>query len=142
MITKISENLYLGNKEDVTKVNLDKYGINTVLNVASEVTTRQIEGINNIKLGFRDHVTDIKNATPAINALKDLLKNKENVILVHCRMGISRTPHVVASALSELNGNNYHEVYKELQSIRPIIIPYSLQREREDLNWPSSKKEN
>lgn len=46
-----------------------------------------------------------------------------DTVLVHCAMGQSRSPAVVATALAEKEDMSFEEALKEVEEVRPIANP-------------------
>lgn len=132
MFSKITDQIYLASAKDVTASNLRHTPVTVILNVASDVHDIRIAGVRNEKEGFMDDARQaVRMAGPAIARLVRLLKNGE-VVVVHCQGGASRSPHVVASALAEIQGKSYDEVYAELRQLHPRTIAYSIGQEIRD----------
>lgn len=125
-MTKIRDNLYLGDRNDVQEAKSN--GITAILNVAAEIDDPDIDGIVNKKVGFRDTAQDAALHTDkAIVALKELIDSGK-IVLVHCRMGKSRSPHIVAEYLSEAENKDYFDLYDSIGQMRDIL-DYSLGEE-------------
>jgi protein-tyrosine phosphatase len=134
MKSKIRNNLYISSFDDIDQELIDRYGITAILNVADELSTPNYKGINNYKLGFQDNAFKINGKDiKAKDILKSLL-NKGEIVLIHCRVGASRSPHVMALALSDLENRDYYDVYNEIKKLHPRTISYSLGQEMKDKN--------
>ena len=130
-MTKIRENLYLGSWNSAKPEELKKNGITAVLDVAFDTQIAYFEYHHeplvyhpdefrrvSINLGdYQDNKPYMKDL--AIQTLKAMLYNGEKV-LVHCVAGASRSVYVVVRLLSELEGRSYHDVFEEIQKLRPI----------------------
>lgn len=125
MINKIRENLYLCAADDVIASAVKERQINAILNVSLETTTGPFEGVEIVKAGFRDNPNYIHDGEKAVSVLKAWLTEGKTV-LVHCRAGASRSPHVVAAALSQIENRDYEDVYKELCTLRSRVLKPSL----------------
>tara|TARA_Y100000310_G_C20693897_1_gene824141 strand:+ start:2106 stop:2597 length:492 start_codon:yes stop_codon:yes gene_type:complete len=137
-MSQIRDNLHIANFKDVDQGYVLKHGITAILNVANEVRTPPMpDDIKIIGHAFKDDFKTAKKHGPrAAQKLIDLLEDGENV-LVHCRAGSSRSPHVCALALSAIENTPYHEVYDEIKALHPKTMSYSIQAEIEDkgMGW-------
>ena len=131
MINKIRDNLYLAGAKDITNIALAQYDITAILNVADNVPNvlAYSKDIKLIKQGFKDDAkAALKFGQQAIDTLKSLLFDGEKII-VHCKQGKSRSPHVVAMALSDIEDRDYLEVYDEVCNLHPQTLVYSIGQE-------------
>lgn len=125
-MNKITENIYLGGYDDanVDPRELKAMNISAVLNVGYELHDdyEYGSGIKAIKIGLTD---DMDNSMVmkrlAIDTLKTLMNNNE-IILVHCAMGISRSAYVVTCAIAEMRGISYHDAFDIVNKERPETI--------------------
>lgn len=140
MIDKIRDNLYLGSSRDAELSKLQKLNIKTVLNVANDIPLGSGGGIKWIKQATIDDAYEMfTRGQPAIDKLIELLAQDGNVF-VHCRKGRSRSPHVVAEALCSVEQRDYFDLYREIRTIRPEVIGYSIGQEIVDNNYYGKKK--
>jgi len=126
---KIRHNLYLGDKHDARLIYILKSPITAILNVAEELATEHHRGVISVKSAMRDKADDaiIKTA----NIVKDLqnLISQGHTVLVHCKQGRSRSPHVIATYLSIAENKPYEEIYDEIRKIRTCVLAYSMGQE-------------
>jgi protein-tyrosine phosphatase len=102
--------------------------------VSSDCHTPKINDVKTIEMGFSDDAKIAeKEAQTAINFLCEKIKSG-NTILIHCRKGASRSPHVFASALSIIENRNYNDVYEEIIKLHPRTMSYSIGQEISDLS--------
>ena len=129
MLSKITKNIYLAGSKDITQSALNGLPITAILNVASEVPDISILGVSNYRKGFEDSAESaLAGANDAVRMLLYLIRKGETV-LVHCKAGASRSPHVVASALANLYGYSYDEAYGYVRDLHPRAIEYSIGQE-------------
>jgi protein-tyrosine phosphatase len=132
MISKIRDNLYLSSFADVTLENVSKFGINAILSVAPELQPLKIANVLTIHSGFPDVVEQVNGVDKvAANKLINLLTSGKRVV-VHCKAGASRSPHVVTLALSSIENRDYDSVYKEIRNLHSRTIIYSMRQEMID----------
>lgn len=121
---KVRDNLYLGDYEDSKNLqNLLQHKIKTVLNVAYELDNPHFSPgmINNIKVGLIDDNIEQTNAIVLAKEMLTILLGMKGNVLVHCVMGLSRSPMIIVRALSELEDKSLLEVYEELITLVPSI---------------------
>jgi len=124
--------LVLGSFEesfDVAGV-LQKYGVTHVLNVAEEceVTGGHRVGLEYRKYGMRDDdpTEDITDALARCHAfMRDVLAERDAVVMVHCLEGVSRSACVVAAHLSVVRGLTFDEAMDGLvKRLRLGVDPF------------------
>ncbi len=131
-MNKIRPNLYLGSWRGIDSSEEDwkVAGITAVLNVARDHS--QITHWSNVqftKIGLGDGPDNPPFMIYlAVKTLKHLLAC-DQIVYCHCISGVSRSPHIAALALAELEGRSYQEAYDEIRRIRPEV----LERSRLDL---------
>ena len=64
----------------------------------------------------------------AVDELNRLL-NEGHTVLVHCRHGKSRSPHVIAACLASRENKQYQDVYEEIRKICPRVLWLSMGEE-------------
>ena len=124
-ISKITNRLYLGGApSDVSK--LYKLGIKNVLSVAKEChdEVRGYDGGINLEyVGMRDHSPlSPWMAKQAILTLREMLKRGKT--LVHCGIGVSRSPTIIALywyAMGEVD--SVAQGVRKLKEIRSCVSP-------------------
>jgi protein-tyrosine phosphatase len=52
-----------------------------------------------------------------------------HTVLVHCRHGKSRSPHIVAECIARRNGTDYFQEYAKVKKLRPEVLAYSIGQE-------------
>lgn len=126
-MTKIRENLYLGHEFDAHMDAIAKNKITVSLNVANDLNDSiyPISKLICIKVGLSD---DLTNPPELINLAQVTLKsliNQGHIVLVHCRAGMSRSPHILALYLAASEGVSYSKVWAELRKLRPEVADKS-----------------
>jgi len=131
MFSKIRDNLFLSSAADITDEKIIDNNIDIILNV-SDNSDAISNKANKIEIAFADDVYSAREKSKeAIKFLCDTLEDGKKVV-VHCKQGASRSPHVVAGALSILEDRDYHDVYKEVKTLHSRTMSYSIGREMED----------
>ena len=120
---KIRENLYLGDSSDASWPELlKKEKITAILNVAFEINDKITDpNIKVIKIGLADDAIKQNHMIIlAVNALNELMIRGEKV-LVHCAVGMSRSPFIVANYIAMHETKSLESIYEEMKKIRPIV---------------------
>jgi protein-tyrosine phosphatase len=121
---KIRQNLYLGNLRSALK--LEDNSINAILNV-SETSYRSKVPVYQVSM--KDDVNSIiLKEAEAINILQKLISENKTV-LIHCKHGKSRSPHILAKFISIAENKPYDEIYNEIRSIKTDVLHYSVEQE-------------
>lgn len=123
MISKITENIFIGNADDAKSApHITEAGITAVLNCAMDLDYQQRAAFT-VKVGMIDgkgnKPTDL---LTAVRMLETLLENGHRV-LVHCHEGRSRSPVVVATYMSKTKGMSIETALSELNKLRPLVDP-------------------
>lgn len=128
--SKITENLYLGGAPGPNQAGyLRSLGIRNILSVAKECHDEWITYTHNefnlVYVGMRDHepLPPVL-ARLAITTLRDFLKRGKGKTLVHCGVGISRSPTIISLYwLAKGEVNSYEEGIQKLQALRSVVRP-------------------
>ena len=112
MISKIVDRVYIGDAGDVDIRNLDRMGINTVLDL------RQL----NIDLDHNSE-SSIIGVRAAVERL-EVHYRKNRTILVHCHGGIDRAPFIVALWLHLCDNFTLRDAYALVGEKRPQTIEH------------------
>lgn len=126
-MTKIRPNIFLGHEYDA---HMDAVRINKVtasLNVAEDLNDPlyPIHKLVTVKVGLSD---DKKNSPGMIDLAVATMKHlvdQGHTVLIHCRAGMSRSPHILALYLSGAEGRSYDEIWSELMSLRTEVLSKS-----------------
>ena len=106
--------------------------VRNVMSVARECADTKINShrVNLVHFGFRDQVImDIGMVEAALRSLRAMLRR--GTTLVHCGMGISRSPTIIAlywMAVGKVA--TYEEGIERLKKVRPCVRPNRLVDER------------
>jgi protein-tyrosine phosphatase len=122
-MTRIRPNIYLGHEYDAHMDSINSHRITAVLNVADDLNDPlyPVFKVVTVKIGLSD---DSNNTSDMIDLSVSVLRNlidQGHRVLIHCRAGMSRSPHILALYLSEIESRDYEDIWKELQSFRPEI---------------------
>jgi protein-tyrosine phosphatase len=114
MLTQITKQIWLGDMDDV--LDAFKKGITTILNVAKEISDPYLVDVKLIKVGLVDDaVPQTMLVNIAVDALNRLIVSGE-VVLVHCALGVSRSPYIVARYFATKNRVSIARSYIELKT--------------------------
>ncbi len=128
-ISHIIDNIYLGNFESsISPDYLKKYNIGTIVRILdpgmSSSCKNNISSINYYPIELIDHPSE--NITKYFPKFLEFVNsNKKTNILIHCLMGISRSPIFTAMVLVSNYNFNVHNALDYIRQRRPIIKPKS-----------------
>ncbi len=121
----ILEHLYLGGKRNAhNMIELINFKINVIVNVASEIENKFYDSFEYMKVPWND--------TPGFLILGDLDMIVDQIllavslgknVLVHCRMGISRSVAVIIGYLMKYWNKKYNDAYDFVKSKKSLICP-------------------
>jgi protein-tyrosine phosphatase len=122
---QISDKIFIGNSQEAQKPHLlHRAGITAILNVALDLDYPNQEDFLCHKHGLVDgpgnSVADMK---AAVDCLANLLAHGHTV-LVHCHVGMSRSPTVVAKYIASKQFRPIESVVEDIAKIRPIVNPH------------------
>ena len=129
MFTKIRDNLYLSSKDSITHSRVESCKIKAIINVANEIKSPDFRKVASYHCGFADNAVEAERNTEAVAAFAAGLICEGKNVLIHCKQGASRSPHVVATVLAALEGMSYEEAYAEVKSLHPRAMDFSLGEE-------------
>jgi len=112
MISRIIDRIYIGDEADVDVRNLDRIGINTVLDL------RHL----NINLDH-NRESSVIGVRTSVERLETYYR-KNRTILVHCHAGIDRAPFIVALWLCTHDNFTFGEAYAFVKGKRPQTIEH------------------
>lgn len=135
-ISKITENIYLGNKivaKDITK--LDELGITHIVNCADELEYIVNSYDNTMdwlwlpmidckETGIVNKYIDI-----SVKYIDDAIKNN-NKVLVHCAAGISRSSSIIIAYLMYKNKMSFDNAFEYVKNKRSCCNPNKAFREQ------------
>jgi protein-tyrosine phosphatase len=122
---QVRDKIFLGNSQDAQRPHLlHQAGVTAILNVASDLDTTNQEDFLVHKHGLVDGPgNSSEEMKAAIHCLDNLLAYGHTV-LVHCHMGMSRSPTIVAKYLAMKEHSTLDSCIEELVKIRPIVNPH------------------
>jgi hypothetical protein len=123
MITKLRDNVYLGDKDAFKNIEeLEKKGITCVIVVADEMEPAVLDGlkVKVFKLGLLDgpnfgYVKDL-----ACHIPKYMIQNGE-VVLVQGVTGLRRGAFIAARAICEIENRSIYEIFQEIKELIPEL---------------------
>lgn len=123
MISFIQDCLAIGNESDATDESLlIDSGITAVLNVAAEIMPPHYQSdIISAKVGLIDGPGNYPSLYTVAIQILDVLLTEEEMVLVHCVAGISRSPFIVACYLVLKQDISYREAEQFILSRRPEV---------------------
>lgn len=129
--TEIVDNLFLGGWGDAQSlVELERNNIRCILNLADDCDSVSFPGIDVRKFGMRDHSDEnISSVFSACLTFIESALQTNKGILVHCRLGISRSATVVIAYLmthgdgSTCQRMSYDRAFDYVKKLRPEINP-------------------
>lgn len=119
-MTKVRSNLYIGNYDDAATLRRPS-PITAVLNVAADCDDSTLDNaqFRHVKVGLTDGP---QNPPYMIELAMDVLGkflNCGETVLIHCAAGRSRSPHIAALYLAEIENRTYDAIWQQLRSLRP-----------------------
>ena len=138
MITHVEGDYYLGDKQDAEdEAALERHGIDHVVTLASPQVKTTTE---------YQPLTDGENEQAAFDAAVEAVSRAGGSgggVLVHCRMGRSRSPTVLATVLAEQHGERFNEALGRIHDTGRFISPHYrlMEHAREYLNEPAYDKQ-
>lgn len=125
-VDEIVERIYIGNFEAANSLRLMKdYGFTHVLVAAVELPTPFAKTFTYMKVDVHDVLTE--NFRPhfdtCLEFIEEALKVKSNLILVHCKQGVSRSPTIVLAYLMKYRKLSLARAIKLVSFRRPEINP-------------------
>ena len=118
MLTQITKQIFLGDLDDV--LDAPNKGVTAVINVAKELNDPYLPNVKQVKIGLEDDsIPQVPLINIAVNVLTSLINNGD-VVLVHCAMGLSRSPYIVARYFANKNRVSVSRSYQELKQKYPL----------------------
>lgn len=125
MITKLRDNLYVsGMKEASDPQIIHDLGITAILNVAYEVDLPvwPPQKVRQVKVGMADNNENPESLKElAVDTAEKLLNSGEK-LLINCAAGWSRSIYTCVMVLSRQDGEDWHNVYEEVQKLHPFAL--------------------
>jgi protein-tyrosine phosphatase len=123
VVTRVFERLYLGDAGDAERLAVSNpLGITAIVNVNSGRNRSKRDRIEYVHLAFDES----ERASPAkferaLIAIAGLIRRGK--VLVHCEIGSSRSPVVVALYMHVIGYKNFDDALAELHELRPVVAP-------------------
>lgn len=123
-MNRISKYIYLGNSYDArTKSILEESNITAILNVAGDLFQSDMGKVYS-HMGLTDGPGNDKiDMLAAIDKLGELL-DAGHTVLVHCHMGVSRSPTIVAAYIARNDKISLDTALDYIKRCRPIVDPH------------------
>lgn len=122
-IAEILTSLYLGSYGMSQGDDMEYFGITDVINTAFEISCPKNSKYNYFHLQLKD--TESQHLLEYLDNICDyihMLINNKCKVLVHCYMGISRSPSIIIAYLIKYNNMDYDTAYKHVSNKRHINI--------------------
>jgi predicted protein tyrosine phosphatase len=122
---QIVDHLYLGGKRNVCNmVELISFKIELIINVANEVENKFYEFFDYVKFPWNDfpEFNILEHLDSIVDRVYQAISDGQNV-LVHCRMGLSRSVSVVIAYLMKYENKSYDDAYDFVKSKNKLICP-------------------
>ena len=120
----IIPHLYLSDVWIATNMNeLVQFNINTIINMTYEVQNKFIESFTYYKYDWYDNFkfNILDNLDIIVDQIHEVIKQNLNV-LVHCKMGLSRSVTVIIAYLMKYNNMKFDEAYNFI-AVKKFIDP-------------------
>lgn len=125
-VSEITQNLYLTSVYGATKENIKRLKITLLLNVANELTKKNIHGVESVHILLKD--SPEAPISTYFNTVNDKIHEhikRGGRVMVHCHLGISRSTTFVLAYLMKYRGmslsNAYDFVLEKRSCIRPNL---------------------
>ena len=118
--------MYLGTFESACNPSeLRKLGINYILNCAYDCKNTQLpKGVTELHLKVRDEPNfEIFEYFEKANIFINKVRAKGGILLIHCKLGISRSPSFVLAFLMKYYNFSLQNALKFVRKIRPQVNP-------------------
>lgn len=145
--SKIIDGLYLASYRAVTIPNFKLYNITHLINITEEFDDKQVMGIIKPENYYRINVEDNVN-TDIYPYFRSTYKFIDNAILsggnvlIHCRMGISRSATLVIAYLMKKFNLTRNAAFSIVSVKRPIVNPNVRFWEEALQKWSNTMYEN
>ncbi|CAK8686511.1 unnamed protein product [Clavelina lepadiformis] len=125
--SKISDYLYLGSEWNACNLEeLEEFGITHILNVTLEIENFFPRQFDYKSIRLRDvETSDLLSHWNATWRYISEARKKGGRVLVHCKMGISRSAATVCAFLMKENSWNHERALEYVESCRSIVNPNS-----------------
>ena len=118
MLVRITRQILLGDLDDIDQAVSE--GATVILNVAKEVDDNKELPVKIIKIGLIDDAIEQRNMCDIATKVLTQLVLSGEVVFVHCAMGVSRSPYIVARYFAMKNKISVSRAYHDLKSKYPL----------------------
>lgn len=119
---EISPYLYLGNSDDAFHINERTPNIEAVVNVRYDhPVSEKMRGRKHFWFPMHDGPGNDPIYFDAVIGAIRRLQDAGTRTLVHCAIGMSRSPAVVIGYLAQHAGMKFEEAHAHVQTVRPIV---------------------
>lgn len=129
MFSKIRDNLYLSSHDSINLRKIEENRINVIINVANEISSPSFRKVASYHCGFSDTAKEAEKHTNDIVGFVNGLLDEGKKVLIHCNHGASRSPHIVASVISQREKKDYDFAYQEVKELHPRTMSFSIGEE-------------
>ncbi len=122
-MSRVLPNVYLGTLEDAEQLAFaNPRQISTVISLCREPVEERSPEVCYLQFPVIDNRAI---PLPLLNAIVAAMERyaREGAVLLHCPMGISRSPAILAAYLDHIGFRRYREALRFLATIRPQIDP-------------------
>jgi protein-tyrosine phosphatase len=127
MISKINDNIYIGDQLDaLNKELLEKYKFDVVINLNNRIDPEEEKIVSSTGASYveADYEMDFKEMLKNISYSLEEYSNAGLKTLVHCEAGIDRAPFVVALYFSTKNNIELSRAYNVVKYFRRQIMEH------------------
>jgi protein-tyrosine phosphatase len=125
-MTQIWERLFLGSLADAQRLSRrNSNRIATVISLSEQCVEKKAAGVRYIYLPIED---DEPGPLRQFDAVMDAIavNIRKGNVLVHCALGLSRSPTLTAAYLHRVGYMNIDAAIEEIRQVRPTIDPSNI----------------
>ena len=122
-MTQIWERLFVGSLQDAQRLSRrNSNRIATVISLSEQCVEKKAAGVNYIHIPIEDEEpVPVGQFDRIMDALA--LNIRQGNMLVHCALGLSRSPTLTAAYLHRVGYKHIDAAIEEIRKVRPIIDP-------------------
>ena len=122
-VTKVLDGLYISGRRDAEALSsVNPYQIATVITLCEDPVGRRNPAIRYLHFPVRDaRPIRISWLNAILTAIEESMPR--GAVLVHCGVGISRSPAVVAAYLDRIGFLGFAQALSYLENLRPAVAP-------------------
>jgi len=121
---QVADNVWVGDYQDAQDTEeIKEHSIQTVINLSLRQSV-EIDSVRNLHIALQD---SSRNEQEQFNqAFQAVLReiSKDQNVLVHCNIGVSRSISVTAAAVAERDDRSLRDVLNEIEQKRPVANPH------------------